>query len=43
VVSLLVKEENLSIEELKALIQEIENDKNTLECPRFLFTSSNQQ
>ncbi|HKI87746.1 MAG TPA: BlaI/MecI/CopY family transcriptional regulator [Draconibacterium sp.] len=28
VVSLLVKEENLSIEELKALIQEIENDKN---------------
>ena len=30
VVSLLVEEENLSLEELKALIAEIENQKNDL-------------
>lgn len=39
VVSLLVKEENISLEDLKKLIAEIENDKTDTKWTRFLNTS----
>lgn len=39
VVSLFVEDQNLSLDELKKLIQEIENNKNNPQWTRFLFTS----
>ena len=39
VVSLFVEDQKLSLDELKKLIQEIENNKNNPQWTRFLFTS----